>query len=608
MVDMKNKMIKKISEIINVIKRFFSNKKDMFLKFLEDRKNNKKYKTDDQKKLKKIFNKILLFLKKAFNTIKQFFIKTFNNIKNLITKIVKKISIFLSERKKKKTEEISIEKELKLINKNISNLENKLEPEKKLSKIKIIKKHFIKKLTQLKELKTRKKEINDDSFMLSNIKDKLHDCENKISKINKTTKKTNIKEKTNNIKIIKMNSEKSDNKKVIKIKPKKSDKKTSKIKTEKPSILFLLTMKKILNNFKKGLIIIKTKFVLFVIAIIKIFKNMKKNIIILFVGNKFIKKKIVTKKIKKIKKQEIQDLENKLIYINNQINDTYKKIDKIISSKYSESKELELLVLKDNVLDLKKDYYYFSKNSKFSNLKLLKKIDQIDLNHLCYHDKNIDNLIDYIDFHIKELKNETKEKQNKLINNKFIVEEKEINLINTSINKDIDISKMEVDKIKQLIKKTNPNYRKKVLTTNVIDFFKNSINIGMSLIPVEIFKNKLFVTLTSCIILNNRIHYMRYLISNKNEEVELINYEKILRTISNKKDCLKETNLILLETIKEVTYLKDEIETEYKYKLDKYPEVAKLLLELEEMTNDLKEENSSIEKQIRELKIEKVTV
>lgn len=76
---------------------------------------------------------------------------------------------------------------------------------------------------------------------------------------------------------------------------------------------------------------------------------------------------------------------------------------------------------------------------------------------------------------------------------------------------------------------TIPN-KKPTLLNKLTNFFKVSINVGISLIPFGLFKNKLLATLTSGIILNNRIRSMNNLFE-ENEEIKFIEYENILSNI-----------------------------------------------------------------------------
>lgn len=563
--------------IINIIKDFFRRLKLFFKKKTEELKEkNKKRKEEKLKKDKiKKYNKIEIFGKSVLG----FFVGIFENISN--------------KEKPKKTREINIEKELKSINRNILNIENQIENETTPIILKMYKKQInknIEKLKNMKNLKNREdsKKIKDETEMLLNIKDKITIVENKLEGL-----KTDNVEENNDIELnlempqfIRVNAEEN-NKKVRKQhnNPKKENK---------------------LENIKQKTILIKDK-----IKTSKVLKEttnkIKKTGLIIGAGIVSIVKNIIpekeVQKQKRIKKEENHKLKNKIKDFNNTINKTYNEISKIKHSIYDESKELELLVLKDKIIDLKKEYLELSKNLDFVDVKQYKEISNIDPNHLCYHDKSIDNLIDYLDLSIREVKTKSiqkREEKPKKVEKKFEIDVIELKLITDSINKDTEMTKKEIEKIKNKIDNCSIKNKKKTIISSISNFFRNSINIGISLIPFGIFRNKLLATLTSGIILNNRIRCMRSIVNN--EEVFLIDYENMLNNIKDKKNCLEKTNYVLSSTIKEVANLKTEIEINYDVN---DIEVSKLVKELEEMNLDLIKENIKIENSLEEMAKEK---
>ena len=154
----------------------------------------------------------------------------------------------------------------------------------------------------------------------------------------------------------------------------------------------------------------------------------------------------------------------------------------------------------------------------------------------------------------------------------------------------------EVKKIKKEIMNIPNKYKKPNLLTRLTNFFKYSINVGISLIPFGIFKNKLLATLTSGIILNNRIRSMNSIINNS-DKVAFIEYENILASLSDRKSFLENTNYVLLDTVNQINSLELKInESEF---ID--TEKEKLLIGLDEMKLDLLEENVKIETMLEEM-------
>lgn len=535
-------------------------------------------------------NKIIEFLKnlflKIFNFLKKFFKKTYKNIYYNIKKIKYKnknaknffIQIFSYlgsavtslVRKDKKEKEVNISYELKKINKNILNIENSIENETTPIVLKMYKREINKKINKLKNIKNLKsreesKLIKDQTDALLNIKDKITVCENKLKGIDYN----NLKNNKNNIELSKKKNI-SNNKNITK------QKNINKPKIKK------INFNLIKDKLKKGVTILT-------IPVVGAVKKIKKQ----------------ENSIKNTNVKEEKTIINNVKKLNKEINNVYLDISKIRNNNYSENKENELLELKEKVEKLKKEYLKLSNEKKFNNLKMYKDINNIDPNHLVYHDRSLEDLIEYLEKSIKEIKNNKNIKQEEKITNEKIIKKEEekrknevlidknqIELIRNSVKKDILLSRKEIENIKEDMKKLNGNY-KPTLLNKLTNFFRVSINIGISLIPFGIFKNKLLATLTSGIILNNRIRSMNSIFNN--EEIDIVQYEDIINNINDKKSCLKSTNYILLDTIDEIDKLKSKLELLY---FDN--ESQKLLINLEEMKLDLLEENVKIETMLEE--------
>lgn len=535
-------------------------------------------------------NKIIEFLKnlflKIFNFLKKFFKKTYKNIYYNIKKIKYKnknaknffIQIFSYlgsavtslVKKDKKEKEVNISYELKKINKNILNIENSIENETTPIVLKMYKREINKKINKLKNIKNLKsreesKLIKDQTDALLNIKDKITVCENKLKGIDYN----NLKNNKNNIELSKKKNI-SNNKNITK------QKNINKPKIKK------INFNLIKDKLKKGVTILT-------IPVVGAVKKIKKQ----------------ENSIKNTNVKEEKTIINNVKKLNKEINNVYLDISKIRNNNYSENKENELLELKEKVEKLKKEYLKLSNEKKFNNLKMYKDINNIDPNHLVYHDRSLEDLIEYLEKSIKEIKNNKNIKQEEKITNEKIIKKEEekrknevlidknqIELIRNSVKKDILLSRKEIENIKEDMKKLNGNY-KPTLLNKLTNFFRVSINIGISLIPFGIFKNKLLATLTSGIILNNRIRSMNSIFNN--EEIDIVQYEDIINNINDKKSCLKSTNYILLDTIDEIDKLKSKLELLY---FDN--ESQKLLINLEEMKLDLLEENVKIETMLEE--------
>lgn len=544
--------------------------------------------------LKKVWNKIKEFLKKFFCKTKEIFnkIKEKHILNKLKVSIIKFfgyigscIGGFITKKKN-----INVSEELKIIDKKIDKIEKNYEKETEVVVIKMYKKEIIKtikKLDKFENISTRdeEKQIRKKKNELETLKEKIINYENKLKDIEIIDKegKPNIKEKSKKAGEVVLNGSKKTTKVIVS----GSKKVGSAIKTG--SIKGGIVLKK--GAIKTGKVIKKggTKVALFTSSTTsKISNNIKK---------------------KKAIKLEYKDLKDTVKEINNKINRAYNAISKVKES-YSDTKLEELLFLKEKVLDLKEDYIRLRSNKKFKQLKLDKKIDSIDPNHLSHHGNAIYDLIDYLESTI----NEIKDGKLKLVENKEIkrevknlreekqeikelpIESVDFELVRKSLKKDIDLSQAEVSKIRKEVSDIPIKYKKTTLLSRITNFFKLSMNTAISLIPFGIFKNKLVATLTSGIILNNRVKSMKSMINNK--EVPFLDYETIIDSIKDKKSCILNTGYVLTNTIDDIDELSSKLLKEY----TDNPEALKLVKNLEEMKIDLIEENNKIDKMLQELK------
>ena len=138
-------------------------------------------------------------------------------------------------------------------------------------------------------------------------------------------------------------------------------------------------------------------------------------------------------------------------------------------------------------------------------------------------------------------------------------------------------------------------YKKPTLLSRMVNFFKLSMNTAVTLIPVGVFKNKLVATLTSGIILNNRIKALKSMVS---KETPFLDYEVMLASIKDKKTCILNTSYVLTNTIEDINEVSNKLMKEY----SNNPDALKLVKNLEEMKLDLLEENNKIDKLLQEIK------
>lgn len=521
-------------------------------------------KTKSEEEIKELYKneENIYILKKYENIVKD------TRLKKKITKRIEDLEV----KKKEEQETIIDDKEYSRVEKGINEFNKNID-------------EIDKKIIQIRESYK-----NESTPSILNIY--IKQCDKLINKLNKIdNKKTREDEKTIKDKIEEVKELKYDiNEHInsleltdlpnVKIKRKKQKSETNFDIIREKLLIALQVIKKYLIKLGK--------------AIIKLSKIIANKIGILI--NKI--KKEIAKKRKKNKERKI--LYNNVRYLNRKINVFYTKISNI---KNSTTRLQELLLLKEKILDLRDNYDKLTRMKGFRELSKKKRVNRLDPNHLIHHDKAIYDLIDYINNTIELEKAKPKEvtiKPTEHIEKKeFHIDDAELTLVRNSIVKDIDSSKKDIEKILKDIDDIPLKHKKVSLLQRVDNFFKYSMNTAITLIPFGLFRSKLVATLTSGIIINNRIRSMNSIM--KGKEVTFINYDAILNSISNKKTCLENTSYVLEDTIENIDMINQNLIKNY----SDNAESLKLMKQLEEMKADLIDEDQKIENMLEEIRKEK---
>lgn len=521
-------------------------------------------KTKSEEEIKELYKneENIYILKKYENIVKD------TRLKKKITKRIEDLEV----KKKEEQETIIDDKEYSRVEKGINEFNKNID-------------EIDKKIIQIRESYK-----NESTPSILNIY--IKQCDKLINKLNKIdNKKTRedektIKDKIEEIKELKydinehINSLELTDLPNVKIKRKKQKSETNFDIIREKLLIALQVIKKCLKKLGK--------------AIIKLSKIIANKIGILI--NKI--KKEIAKKRKKNKERKI--LYNNVRYLNRKINVFYTKISNI---KNSTTRLQELLLLKEKILDLRDNYDKLTRMKGFRELSKKKRVNRLDPNHLIHHDKAIYDLIDYINNTIELEKAKPKEvtiKPKEHIEKKeFHIDEAELTLVRNSIVKDIDSSKKDIEKILKDIDDIPLKHKKVSLLQRVDNFFKYSMNTAITLIPFGLFRSKLVATLTSGIIINNRIRSMNSIM--KGKEVTFINYDAILNSISNKKTCLENTSYVLEDTIENIDMINQNLIKNY----SDNAESLKLMKQLEEMKADLIDEDQKIDNMLEEIRKEK---
>ena len=236
-----------------------------------------------------------------------------------------------------------------------------------------------------------------------------------------------------------------------------------------------------------------------------------------------------------------------------------------------------------------------------------------------YFDDNIDDKSK--EKKIKTDKKEEKKKENVLVENvnseqydteydkiddneNNLVYQKDYNEALELIKKEINDQKQEFQQFQNIMININPIQKKETMLSKIKKSVFGIINIMVSFIPLKLFKNKGVGIITSAIILNGRIKYLKSILNNQNNILELENCKQILKQIEIKENFLLKTKEINTNSLDELDNIEEEIITKYMNDLDN-EDIIVILNNIGLLKNKIMKENVKIENQLeRNKKIE----
>lgn len=172
------------------------------------------------------------------------------------------------------------------------------------------------------------------------------------------------------------------------------------------------------------------------------------------------------------------------------------------------------------------------------------------------------------------------------------------------IKKEINDQKQEFQQFQNIMININPIQKKETMLSKIKKSVLGIINIMVSFIPLKLFKNKGVGIITSAIILNGRIKYLKSILNNQNNILELENCKQILKQIETKGDFLLKTKEINTNSLDELDNIEEEIITKYMNDLDN-EDIIVILNNIGLLKNKIMKENVKIENQLeRNKKIE----
>lgn len=296
---------------------------------------------------------------------------------------------------------------------------------------------------------------------------------------------------------------------------------------------------------------------------------------------------------KKSKERELETKKAREKYVQNRIKMFTANINDVKNSlsKVSElddfDKKRELIELRSRVVNLKKQYLSFRDECNAIGFKKIKVIDDIDPYNLRYSASYITALISECENELSGIKRKKADKIDSVKNDMNTIK----NLINTNINE----QDMDIDKIRVAFKNASMGKKRSSIVTGVHNFLTKTINIGMSLVPVAVCKNKAIGMLGSVVVLNNRIRSMRKMINKKNQNINDILYSDISSSIQTEKNCVLKTREMLNDAKMQLESLKQEFIMEFYYDMDRYLEANDIMLEFSDIMYQLSSREDALD-------------
>lgn len=292
-------------------------------------------------------------------------------------------------------------------------------------------------------------------------------------------------------------------------------------------------------------------------------------------------------------------------------------VQKTTREKDSERKAYAVEILRNRVKELEKEYNDLSKKGFFLDFEHDFELSKLDPNHLLESSAAIDEFLEKCEKEIQLLKQEPKivkveeleekkeqEKPKKEIQKEEPVEKtnyQDRQLLELSIEKNIQEQEEEINKIKDLFRKAERVKKRKTFLGGFTKFLKNTIHLGLTALPIKLLKNPTIGILGSTIILNNRLRGMRKLINKQNDSLGYINYKEIERQIADQRSLNITTQAILEDTASQLKHLKIEFFWEFSYDLEQHPEIQQIKQQFIAIEAQIAEKNRQLQEMYVEL-------
>lgn len=281
----------------------------------------------------------------------------------------------------------------------------------------------------------------------------------------------------------------------------------------------------------------------------------------------------------------------------------------------------QLKDLKEKISVIKKEYYDFKHSDYIYILEADYKLNEKDKCSIIKNSNEIDNYLNKCNTLLQRIEDKKQVKSNPepaiqktvQVKKEPVLEEQksievpkillEIEEASLLIKKDIKDQRKSIIKIEEKINNM-PLYEQKQKRLGFFDnILSNSFKIGVSLLPIKMFKNRMLGMVVSGFMLNNTIRSMRKLI---NKDVP-VDYIELNRRIKNQVDIINSYDTICNDSLYQISSLKEEFIRCYGNNIDD-AEVKKTytkLLSLEEQVvqerNYLKHKKIKIKDKVKRL-------
>ena len=279
--------------------------------------------------------------------------------------------------------------------------------------------------------------------------------------------------------------------------------------------------------------------------------------------------------------------------ITNGINNARNNLNAIIESDEDiKEKRKDIINIKEEVQKLK-GLYYESIMQKKDELNKLSNITDIDLYSVRKSPKEMNLILQECDIQLSKIK-----KQNKNVRREDFNINNELECIKTVIDENLKEQKNDIDELKKLFNRAEIKNKRPTLVTGIHNFLSKTMNIGLSLLPITICKNKFVGMLGSTIVLNNRLRNMRKIIRKENNNINYITYKTIEKEIKNQQLCIGKTKAVLEDSMHQLQSLKQEFIMEFYYDMDRYPEADDIMTEFASIEYQITSKNIELEEML----------